>query len=203
MKKLNLIGKTKALYLFAVFILSISHVNAQNCTVNAGVPRDFCDNETVKLTGSFAGLIKSGTNINWSQISGPAAIISLPEQEETDVLGTSPNTSLTFRLSATCEDGSFVYQDVTHTVLPITEANAGPDQEVCPGTYNLAANPLTPGETGTWSISGANSISINDVNDPNSAFTAIEGRSGAATLTWTITSTNGCTSTDEVIIRAC
>ncbi len=198
--RINRVGRINALSLLAVSILFISQVKAQNCTVNAGVPRSFCDTETVLLRGTAAGLIEEGT-INWEQVGGPTAIISLPEALEGEVVGTSPNTSMTFRLSATCADGSFVYQDVTHTVLPITKADAGPDQQVCPGIHNLAANPLGANETGMWCIkSNNNSISIDDPTNPNSSFTATEGMSGSNTLVWTIVGANKCVSTDEVVI---
>jgi gliding motility-associated-like protein len=180
----------------------IFSVNAQNCTVNAGVDFSLCANSTLTLGGGKAGLFQGAGNINWSQVSGPSAIITDPSNLGTTVTSLVGGNVYKFRLSATCSDGSLVYDEVSVSVLSISTANAGPDQTVCPGNSatNLAALPLNAGETGTWAIQGTNNgITIVTPSSPTSSINVSSANSGNTTIRWTIT--NGtCTSFDDVII---
>lgn len=185
--------------LLIVIIASSENVFAQNCTVNANVDQNICANATLTLVGARGGLFVGATT--WSQVSGPTVIITTPGALTTTVTGISGGNSYRFRLSSTCTDGSLVFDDVNVTVRVLTIANAGPDQTVCPGAPagTMSANTPGTGETGAWSGSGAG-ITVSPLNSPTANITAAAGSSGNATLTWTITNSNGCVSTDQVVI---
>ncbi|MEM6815036.1 MAG: hypothetical protein AAF600_11745, partial [Bacteroidota bacterium] len=189
---------------FSVIILTTLSFKsfAQNCTVNAGIPLSLCANESLNLDGSQSGLI--GTLGEWSQVSGPSVIINDPSDLKTSISGLEfvGGNDITFRLSATCSDGSLVSQDVTFTIDQITSADAGDDlSESCPGTsiFTLDANAAGVGETGIWTSSGAG-ITIDNPASPTSTITISGTDGGVATLTWTITNPNGCSSSDDLTV---
>lgn len=186
-------GKKGAPLLFFLFLLASLHWgNAQNCSVNAGIPETICENiGTYNLAGSSSGLVLSGPT--WSQVGGPSVIISDPSDLTTGVTGLVGGNTYTFRLSAVCTDGTPQFQDVDITVQPITVSNAGTDIASCPdntGTITTNANtPLNAGETGSWSIVGANNagVTINSPTSPTTTLTLAETNAGNTTLQWTVT----------------
>lgn len=196
-------GKSLTVFIFIgllFFSCLVQKSNAQNCSVNAGIPQSICVNGHLFLQGSFTPPLQSGGQVIWSQIAGPAAIIVNPTDLNTEVTNLIAGNSYTFRISTICGDGALTYQDVTHSVKAITVANAGPDATYCPGAVaSLSGNAPISNETGVWT-GGGNGISINNPNSPTSALTISAGSSGSATLHWTITNSDGCTSTDDVII---
>ncbi|MGL2994043.1 PKD domain-containing protein [Flavobacterium sp. TSSA_36] len=187
-------------YFFLFFLFTIFRTNAQNCTVNAGIPRTICANSPLVLLGGSGGgndLI----SIVWTQVAGPSVVIQNPNSAVTTVLGAVGGNSYRFRLTGTCTLGT-TFQEVTITVSPITIANAGVAVQGCPGTYTLTANsPLNAGETGLWSISGANNagVTINSPNSPSSTITTSANAAGTSSLVWTISSAN-CSSSSTVNI---
>jgi gliding motility-associated-like protein len=182
-------------------VLVYTEVNAQNCSVNAGISQTVCANQQLFLQGSYTPPIKTGEQVLWKQIAGPAATIVDPTKLNTEVKNLLPGNNYTFRIYTTCADGALTYQDVTHTVKAISTAYAGPDATYCPGeSAYLSANAPGAGEIGTWT-GGGSGISISNVNNPTSAITISGNSSGTATLRWTITnSVTGCSSYDEVAI---
>ncbi|RFS26210.1 hypothetical protein DVR12_00010 [Chitinophaga silvatica] len=174
---------------------------AQNCTINAGVTTSICPKDKFILSGSSSGRIL--INPVWSQVSGPAVLISNPNSLTTNVTGYTAGNTYKFRLSAKCEDGSLIYDEVIYNTYPATIADAGPDISVCaPGTV-LHGNAGGTGETGTWTIIGdAHGISFNSANsnNPDLAISADAGQSGSATLRWTLISTNSCRSSDDIVV---
>ncbi|MFB6456177.1 hypothetical protein ACE38W_12970 [Chitinophaga sp. Hz27] len=176
---------------------------AQNCTINAGVTTSVCPNDKFILSGSSSGRI--AINPVWSQVSGPAVTIKTPNNLTSDVAGYAAGNSYKFRLSAKCEDGSLIYDEVTYNTYPATIANAGPDISVCaPGTI-LHANAGGAGETGTWSIIGdphGIGFSAANGNNPNLSITADPTQSGNVTLRWTLISTNSCRSSDDIVVTS-
>jgi len=183
--------------------LTVSQVQGQNCTVNAGVDQTVCFNSTMTLSGVDNGLFQTGI-ITWSQVSGPSVTIVNPHNLITNVTGFSSNTAYTFMLSVKCLDGSLVTDLVNYTVKPITYANAGPDQTLCPGSGTLAANAPAAGETGLWTIVSGTGISITTPSSPTSAITVSQNGSSTVTLRWTITGSAvplpQCVSQDDMII---
>jgi len=196
---------SRTIKIFLIFLLiglgGLKQAEGQNCSVNAGIAQTICVNQPLYLQGSISGLLKDGI-ATWTQIAGPAATIVSPNVLNTQVTNLIGGNSYTFRITTTCADGSLTYQDVNHTVSPISIASAGPDATYCPGINvgTLSANAPGSGETGVWSGSGANGVIVNNPSSPTSAITLSGGSSGAATLRWTITNPNGCTSYDDVVI---
>ena len=84
------------------------------------------------------------------------------------------------------------------TVPVLTQADAGPDQDVCATTATLAGNAVGTGETGVWTlVSGAGTITT--PSSPTSGVTALG--LGPNVFQWRITGT-GCAAgtTDQVTI---
>ena len=185
-------GKFKVTFVFLVVLLSsVQDTFGQNCSVNAGVAETICENSPFTLSGSATGLVQSGPT--WSQVAGPSVIIADPSDLNTAINGLIGGNVYSFRLTATCTDGTTQFQDVDITVQPITTADAGLDVASCPdntGNISIIANtPLNSGETGLWTIDGENSagVIINFPNSPTSTITLPEGSAGTTTLRWTIT----------------
>lgn len=189
-----------------------SYLFSQNCTVNANVDRTICPGGLSSLPSDQFYLLGTANSVNpylqspkWTQISGNAVNIVTPGLVQSLVSGAAPGNTYGFRLSAQCSDGSTVSDDVYITLLPITIANAGPDQTYCPGSYTLSGNIPEASESGNWSIKGANNagVSINNPTSPNANFTISGTSAGSTTLRWTISATSGspiCESYDEVVI---
>ena len=190
-------------YLYLVFFclsLSILNVSGQNCSVNAGIDDVICINEQLLLDGSYTEPLQTNADVVWTQVDGPAATIVDPLNLKTEVKNLVAGETYTFRISTTCGDGAFTFQDVTYTILEASIADAGDDAIYCPGdAATLSANAPETNETGQWT-GGGNGISIDDINDPSSSLTINGGRSGSATLRWTISNDNGCNTFDEVTI---
>ncbi len=193
----------------AFLVCFLNAVNAQNCSVNAGIDTNICENTPFTLTGSSSGNVLSGPV--WSQVSGPSVIIDNPTDVNSSVTGLLGGNTYVFRLSADCTDGSTQTQDVSVTVQPISIANAGENIASCPdsaGNISVTGNnPTNPGEVGTWTIEGANNAGIT-INFPNSSTTTLdlpENRAGTTTLRWTIRGPDYgpgqfCESFDEITI---
>ncbi|OQX74301.1 MAG: hypothetical protein B6D64_13015 [Bacteroidetes bacterium 4484_276] len=187
-----------------VFMFSVSNrAIAQNCSVNSGVPETLCANETLTLYGTTSGLLESPETTHWSQVGGPAALITHPDSLITTVSGIIGGQTYTFRISSNCLDGSLVFDDVVITTLSVTTADAGADQTLCSGTDvgNLAANTPGAGETGEWNFVGsARGITITDDSSPTSLISLSSTNCGTAILVWAITSSDDCVSRDTVYI---
>ncbi len=192
----------KLILIFLLFSAASYTADAQNCTVNAGVPQSICADQTLTLSGSTGGLI--AINAVWTQVSGPAVSIVNPNALVTNVTGTSTlgGQVLVFKITATCEDGKIVSDQVAYTIYANTIANAGSDL----GSYcatdvvNLAANTPGGGETGQWTVSPANAgINFDDDTDPTTSISFAANQYGNATLTWTITGPD-CSSSDAVTV---
>ena len=198
------------IYLLLFLFGSFYSASGQNCSVNAGINETICENDgSFSLSGSAAGLVQSGPV--WSQISGPSVIIDDPNSPTSGLTGLLGGNVYGFRLSADCTDGSTQFQDVEITVQPITIADAGADIESCPdssGAISVTGNlPANPGETGFWSIAGANGagVTINSPTSPTTTINLSATSAGVTSLVWTITGADyapgsNCESEDTVLI---
>ncbi len=185
-----------------VLWLATFSAQAQNCTVNAGIPDVVCPGQTFQLLGASNGKYLGGDrNSVWSQVSGPAVIITNPDSLVTTVTGWTAGNVYKFRITARCLDGSLVYDEVTVSTLLGTVANAGSDINSCPSTIALSANAATlPGETGAWSFVGdSHGVTINDPFSPVTTVTLPTTNSGTTVLRWTITGGN-CATYDDMTI---
>ncbi len=192
------------LALIPVFFLAV-HVSsqAQNCSLNAGVPATFCPDSQIPLIGGTAGTFVPNS-FYWTQVGGPSVIINDPTLPTSYVTGYMGGNSYTFRAYLTCGDGSIVFQDVIYTVKAVTPAMAGMDISACPGTYSLSANNPGPGELGAWSVVGPNNgVTIVDPQDPNSSIILANGAGGVTTVRWTITNPSGCSTFDNIMVTNC
>lgn len=188
----------RKLILSITLFLSAHATNAQNCTVNAGVDKTYCVNDSISLTAFRAGSLSGGST--WTQVSGPSVIISSPNSLNTAITGKVAGT-MVFNIRNRCSDGSNANDQVSITMLGVTPAKAGPDFSLCPGTDTLQGNTPGSGETGTWSIiSNTGSVSVLNVNNSQSLFTANVSNGGVSTLRWSISNSNGCGSFDEMTI---
>ncbi len=186
----------KKLLLILFISLFSSTLTAQNCTVNAGVDGTFCLYDSIRLNGFKAGLLSGGTR--WSQLSGPSAIITNPLALSSSVRGVVPGIYV-FNLRSRCADGSNANDQITITILNTSRANAGIDRVMCPGTGNLSGNAPGTGETGSWSfVQNNGNFVINNSASPTSSFSTLNSNGGTSILRWTISNTNGCSSSDDV-----
>jgi hypothetical protein len=179
---------------------NVREAGAQNCSVNSGVDQTICANVPLTLYGGKSGSFPGSPVTTWTQVGGPAAVITAPHNLTSTVTSFVGNTTLIFRLSTTCQDGSFVTQDVNYFVLPTATAYAGTDATYCPGAVAaLNATAAGIGNTGVWTGSG-NGVTVNDPNDPHSALTISGTAAGATTLRWTVSNVSGCSTYDDVVI---
>jgi hypothetical protein len=192
--------------LLVIFIGVLSNVvQAQNCTVNAGVEATVCENEPLILYGSSSGAFSGGTaDINWTQIGGPSVLIINPDSLTTEVIGISGGNSYIFRITTTCLDGSLIYQDVTKYVDPITDSYAGEDFEACSGTFTLNANTPEANEYGYWLYDDPDNtqgVAVNSRTSPTSTITVDGSTCGESRLIWRIYNLdNFCYSTDTIVV---
>ncbi len=211
----NLYPKKKVQFLklsvftFIILLFGMGSLNAQSCTINAGLNRTICTNDVFQLNGNTPDSYAQGPT--WKQISGPSVIISDPSIDNPIISGFSGGNTYVFELSATCFNGDTPSQTVSVTVQPITIASAGADLASCPdSTGSLVINGNTPGNTGeigVWSVVGGNGAGVT-VNQPNSATSTInlgDTSAGTTTLRWTITGPEyspgqNCESFDDIIV---
>lgn len=186
---------------FALFVVQPS-VFAQNCTINAGVATDICASQPFQLHGSASGHIAS--NAVWTQVSGPAVTITDPSNLNSMLTGYPASGTYKFRLSATCTDGSLIYDEVTYRTLPVTKANAGPSVNACPPNITLAANTPAADEKGVWSAVGVLplGVQLSGAASPNAAVNIPSGWASKFTLRWTIQNNNACTTSSDVTITS-
>jgi gliding motility-associated-like protein len=107
---------------------------------------------------------------------------------------------------ASSPQGAYTYTDTglapcpnavassTATVYLIAPPNAGPDAVSC--TLEFTLNATGNWASGTWS--GPAGITFGNSTSPTSSVTATSG--GAYTLTWSVTSNDGCATQDQVTI---
>lgn len=210
MKTKLLIVKYRILLSLAagIFIMLFfeAKLQAQNCTVNAGVVDSICPNQTMQLHGSSAGIYIGTGNIHWTQKSGPSVWIVNPYDMNTIIIGHTAGNTYEFYLWAKCEDGSLVKDSVPIKVFPLTTAQAGDDQSSCPGPSHILTldgnEPDTgSGESGLWQVVGANNgITIANATLYNTTITLNPASCGVTVLRWTIRGSNSCSTYDDVQI---
>ncbi len=133
--------------------------------VNAGNDVSICFGETTVLNATGA------TSYSWDNGGNQGPV--------------SPSATTTYTVTGTNANGCINTDQVTVTVNPIPNVNAGPDQTVCIGA------------TVTLTASGAATYSWNNGVTNGVAFTPSVG---TTTYTVTGTSAEGCTANDAVIV---
>jgi len=169
--------------------------NVLPTTANAGIDQRLCLYSAFNLSGNTP-IVGTGA---WTQISGPAVTILIPTSPTTGLSGVVAG-SYSFRWTisnGTCTPST---DDVNVIVdASVTEANAGPDQNIHNVTsVIMAANTISTGQ-GTWTQTSGPSV----VTFTNShlAATNVTGLTyGTYVFRWT--SVNGtCSTYDEVTIN--
>ncbi|TPN82334.1 PKD domain-containing protein [Aquimarina algicola] len=191
-------------FAFFVFLSTLS-ATAQSCTINAGLDQTICANDVMQLQGNSPDTYASGPT--WTQTAGPSVIISDPTIDDPIITGFIPGNTYEFQYAAECFNGDTPSQTVSITVDPITIANAGSDVASCPdssGSIVITGNAPGSGETGQWTVVGANNAGVN-ISIPTSASTPItlpETSAGTTTLRWTISSSgaSSCSSSDDITV---
>ncbi|MFZ4543657.1 MAG: PKD domain-containing protein [Saprospiraceae bacterium] len=151
-------------------LLNYQNTNAQNtnCAVNAGVSANWCFGQDIQLKGNVAGEIVPNS-ILWTQISGPAVIISNADQLNASIKS-APAGNYEFNLTVQCTQGK-TSQNVTQVVFPEIIVNAGPD--ITLDCYDMSPIPLTGfafppvGYVSEWKINPVLGSITNNVFSPN------------------------------------
>ncbi|MEZ5013464.1 MAG: gliding motility-associated C-terminal domain-containing protein [Chitinophagales bacterium] len=144
-------------------------------TANAGPDQAICIGSPTTLTGT------GGVTYQWSPSTG----LTDPDIANP---GANPDATTTYTLTVYNEHGCIDMDQMTLTVNPLPDVNAGPDADLCPeGVITLNA---TGAVDYTWSPS--TELSCDDCPDPDCTVNT--------TTTYTVTGTdaNGCVNTDEV-----
>jgi|GEM_PF-5649134 len=191
---------------FAGFVITTAkQLDAQNCTVNAGIFREWCTTDDIQLFGNLQGRPQVST-ATWRQVGGPTVTIDDPNDLESSLSNVQGGNTYVFRLEARCQDGSRIFDDVTYEILGTPSADAGDDIFGCPDFYALNGSTPATDETGIWTVEDGPSGSVNilNINDPNSSIELLEGSGGEVTLRWTIIDDiNGCEDFDEITVINC
>ncbi|MEZ5024856.1 MAG: hypothetical protein R2728_16660, partial [Chitinophagales bacterium] len=142
-------------------------------TVNAGNDKSICAGGSTTISAT-ASLGTAPYTYSWNQGLGSG-------QSKT----VSPTSTTTYTVTVTDANGCTATDDIKVTVDPIPNADAGPDKSVCRGeSVTLTAS---GGGTYLWST-GATTASI--TVSPNNT----------TTYTVTVTSSKGCSKSDQVIV---
>ncbi|MFL1896293.1 PKD domain-containing protein, partial [Aquimarina sp. 2-A2] len=173
--------------------VAITFTDVPPSQANAGPDQELCNADQT----TFEAIpVSAGTGV-WDQISGPnIATIASPNNPNSLVFGMIEGV---YEFRWTTSNGGCSFEDfVQITILsqPIT-ANAGPNQVVPEfSSITLGATPPSVGQ-GLWDqVSGPNTATIINPNDPNSqvAGTTI----GSYVFRWTV-SNGGCPSVSDTV----
>jgi hypothetical protein len=154
-------------------------------TADAGSDASICEGESTTLNGSGAA------NYSWSPVSGlsnPTVANPLAQ----------PSVTTTYTLLVSDNFGCTDEDDVTITVNPLPEVNAGEDKGICISVSNGAS---TPSEELNGSGNGTPSWSpTSGLSDPG-IFNPIFNPSADTEYILTVTSAFGCISQDTVLVQ--
>jgi RHS repeat-associated protein len=163
-----------------------------NQKVNAGSNVTICFHDTTTIGGSPTA--KGGTlpyTYSWSPSTGlTSTSIANPKA--------LPTITTSYVVTVTDAQAHVVRDTVVVTVKPLPVANAGNDNTVYKSRIVLGANPVASGGKPpykyNWS-SATNQLTFTDVANPYATLT------DTTLFTLTVTDSNGCKSTDAVVIN--
>ncbi len=153
---------------------------------DAGPDITICLGETTVIGGSPTG--PAGSTYEWFD-GVTISNFKIPN------LPVSPIVTTTYTVTVTDVNGCTNTDQVTVTVLPVPDVDAGPDQTICAnGSVLIGGSPTSMiiGATFAWD-NGATLSSTIDANPTASP-------SVTTTYTVTVTHPNGCTATDAVVV---
>jgi hypothetical protein len=199
----------KGMLCFIVFIFSLNHIKAQNCTVNAGINTTICSGQRLELKGNAAGNISANT-IQWtivSQPSGASNTIAYPGSLLSEAGIATVTGTYTFRLAATCGDAIIPTDDVIITVLdaPVVPAITGTSSFSCysGAPVSVTGTAPTAGQTVRWSVVTAGTGTFANATTNVTTFTPVFdadecNNSSRVSIRYTISNGNGC---EQSVIR--
>ncbi len=178
----------------------VTVVVSQNPTAsNSGTKQVLACNVTQTALAGNDPYVGVGT---WSQVSGPnTAIIDSVNKFNSGISGLT-NGMYVFRwLIAGGPYCATKQTDVSVIVVSTnpSQANAGPDQDVCVNTpVYLNANTPLLNETGTWSVIPSSGVTFSNINSPNAI---VNGLSANTTYKFVWKMENACNfNTDTVLV---
>ncbi|PHN07243.1 hypothetical protein CRP01_06335, partial [Flavilitoribacter nigricans DSM 23189 = NBRC 102662] len=119
--------------------------------------------------------------------------------QDTESFTDNPTVTTTYEVTITDQNGCFGIDQVTVTVTPLPETNAGPDAIICAGeSILIGGNPVGPqNATYVWSNGQSGTIKLNGANLDFGQITV----SPLEETTYSVTVTkDGCSNVDEVTI---
>ena len=133
----------------------------------------------------------------------PSAFVNILDANDPSTVVIGLQHGFDYEFTWTVSNGACSASDVLSITVdsePMV-VEAGDDQNLCNvTTANMAASPLLPGETGTWTQINGPNATIDSPHDHNSEITALQAGDCYEFL-WTVTSTNAsCTASDNVSI---
>jgi gliding motility-associated-like protein len=149
---------------------------------DAGIDQSICPGDSVTI-GSPAA---AGYTYSWSPSTGlSSSTVAQPM--------TSPSASTSYTLTVSNSSTSCTNSDtVVVTVYPAPIANAGTDATICAGDSTQIGTTAVAGNTYSWNPSAG--LSSSSVAQPNAS------PSATTTYMLTVSTGNGCTITDTIIV---
>lgn len=186
--------------------ITISVYDGTMPTADAGPDQDLCTTSagTASTTLQGSALIGLGTGL-WTYVSGPGApVIADPTSPVATVsnlvAGPVPHVFRWTVNNGPCAVESSDEVEIMVNDGDAQEADAGSDQARCSNDMSplvLAAVPIDPPATGTWS-SPSGSINIQNPGSPTTTVTGLEV--GANILIWSVNNGFCGTSTDQMLV---
>jgi gliding motility-associated-like protein len=165
-------------------------------TADAGVDQQFCQSNLnqVLLNGNNV----PWANVLWTQVSGPSALIIPSNASNAAAFVNNTAGTYTFQYSVNNNTCSATDQ-VTYTIWnPPTQANAGPDQQLCGVTSTTIFGNVPVVGTGLWSqVTGPSVATISFPNTPTASLTNLQP--GLYTFAWTISNGSYCSPSIDYI----
>ena len=185
----------------------------QSPRANAGPDQTVDAGSMVTLAGSGSDSDGEITSYQWAQTGGPTVSLSVTDQALSSFVAPEGDAAvmLTFRLTATDDDGATASDEVSVTVQPQApanqppSANAGPDQTVEAGSTLTLAGSGSDADGSIaryqWTQMAGTTVSLLNADQASASFVAPTGNA-SVTLTFrlTVTDDDGATASDEVSV---
>ncbi len=169
--------------------VTLSDSVQQNTTLSLAVDSVIQPACNAANTGAIYISVSSGV--------GPYTYLWVPGNFITDDI-TNIDAGL-YQVTVTDQANCTQQQQIQVSEPPPVPVNAGRDTATCAGgTIILSADVPSPGDQGMWSSNTIPDSSFSDIHDPNA--TVINIPPGFNTITWTVTSPIGCSSSDDVSV---
>ncbi len=171
--------------------------------ISAGADAATCAGETYMLSGATA--LQYGT-LTWTSsgsgyFSNNSVLNPVYTPSAADIVNGSVTLTLTATSIAPCTDQ--VSDEMTLEIEPVATANAGPDQEICTGSFTITTATASNYHTLNWISSGSSGTLLNvNTISPTYIPSALDIQNGSVVLTLTASANTPCTvdAVDQMII---